>query len=215
MKNSKPKSVIPFIKVILNIMWYMGIIVTIIFLLISILFYTGVFKDDNKGKFKFTVEDISSILIMDCKTKDVIKSKDPAFTDAIINPVDSLTFNTNDPHFILFFIFLALTYFTINFLILFHLRKIFSELPANSPFTYQNYKSIRFIAFLTIVSACGLQILKTVVSFFLSAKYAIEVKLNIGTPSILTFLILGLIILAISEIFNHGIKLKEEQDLTV
>ncbi len=214
MKNSKTNSVIPIIKSILNLAWYGGFILVGILLIISIFYSIGDFNID--GKTKITIKDLPSSFSGNGGNNNLLKSLDPAFTDAMINQdINSLTFNTSDIYFKLFLTFSLLISITIVYLILYHLRKIFSGLPINSPFTYQNYKSIRSIAFLIINFVLVEWILKLSMSFILETKYDLKTKLNIELTSAITYILLGLIIFAIAEIFNQGIKLKEEQDLTI
>ena len=102
------------------------------------------------------------------------------------------------------------------FVVLILLRRIFTTMMVGTPFLPENVRRIRWLGWIVIVAAVveqiikvglGLLVLDNVTSTGLDIDYRFD--LNLAT------LFLGLIILALSEVFRHGMNLQAESDLTV
>jgi hypothetical protein len=104
-----------------------------------------------------------------------------------------------------YFFLLAFFYFTGIFaLSLVHeIRKIFKNINKRNPFIIDNVKSLKSMA---------------LASFIIAIAYVVKV---IFFPSILTiimtmvFVIAGLFLLILSEVFHQAVIVKEENDLTI
>jgi hypothetical protein len=87
--------------------------------------------------------------------------------------------------------------------LVYEIRKIFKNLNKRNPFILDNVKSLERMAF---------------ESFIISGAYGVKIILY---PSILTiimamvFIILGLFLVILSEVFHQAVIVKEENDLTI
>lgn len=102
------------------------------------------------------------------------------------------------------------------FVVLILLRRIFTTMMVGTPFLPENVLRIRWLGWIVIVAAVveqiikvglGLLVLDNVTSTGLDIDYRFDLNL--------AALFLGLIILALSEVFRHGMNLQAESDLTV
>lgn len=102
------------------------------------------------------------------------------------------------------------------FVVLILLRRIFTTMMVGTPFLPENVLRIRWLGWIVIVAAIveqfikvglGLLVLNNVDSTGLDIDYRFDLNL--------AALFLGLIILALSEVFRHGMNLQAESDLTV
>lgn len=116
--------------------------------------------------------------------------------------VFDLITNTFDENY---YFLLGFFYFTGIFAIIlvYEMRKIFKNLNKGNPFIIENVKSLKSMA---------------KASFIISVSYVVKIFFY---PSILTiimamvFLILGLFLLILAEVFHQAVIVKEENDLTI
>ncbi|NLL06505.1 MAG: DUF2975 domain-containing protein [Clostridiaceae bacterium] len=87
--------------------------------------------------------------------------------------------------------------------LVYEIRKIFKNLNKRNPFIIDNVKSLKSMSFS---------------SFVISAAYGVKI---VFYPSILTitlamvFVILGLFLIVLAEVFHQAVIVKEENDLTI
>ncbi len=87
--------------------------------------------------------------------------------------------------------------------LVYEVRKVFKNLNKRNPFIIDNVKSLKSMAFS---------------SFVISVAYGVKI---IFYPSILTiilamvFIILGLFLIVLAEVFHQAVIVKEENDLTI
>ncbi len=104
-----------------------------------------------------------------------------------------------------YYFLLAFLYLTGIFALklVYEIRKVFKNLNKRNPFIIDNVKSLKSMAFS---------------SFIIAAAYGVKV---IFYPSILTiilamvFIILGLFLIVLAEVFHQAVIVKEENDLTI
>ncbi|MEW6195361.1 MAG: DUF2975 domain-containing protein [Bacteroidota bacterium] len=102
--------------------------------------------------------------------------------------------------------------------IVFLIRKIIGTIHSGNPFTIVNGKRIRIISLLIIFIPLFIALLRYVIKLNLPANLAIngmKITMHAFQFDFVSTLTLGLIIMAIGEIFVAGAKLKEENELTV
>jgi hypothetical protein len=96
------------------------------------------------------------------------------------------------------------------------LRRIFSALRTGSPFTAGNARLIRAIGLVTIGGSVLSALVALLVGYLVTRAIAIpglEPGIRAGSP--MSGVFLGLVILALAEVFRRGAKLQEDQDLTI
>jgi hypothetical protein len=134
--------------------------------------------------------------------------------------VFSFTEGFNAPEAGTLFIFqfaLVIPLLAIGLLIIFHLRKIFTTIAGGDPFSMQNSKRIRVIGW----SVVAVSVLKALLSFFLGLYFSTLIDLPgltlIANMRLEDFggVFVGVIILILAEVFQHGARLQEESNLTV
>lgn len=117
---------------------------------------------------------------------------------------------------LLVFQFSVIFYWLAGLLVLYQLRGIFATLAAGTPFSGDNVRRIRIIGMAVIAGS----LLKTVVYTMIGLHIAdlvqvpgLEVQGRIELD--LGGIFLGMVVLVLAEVFRHGARLQEEQDLTV
>lgn len=95
-------------------------------------------------------------------------------------------------------------------------RKILMEDPAKSPFTAGNARRVR-IAGIAVICAGVAKALRDLAFAHFVAKNVRIPGTQVGYVSDLglSTAFLGIMILAVAEVMSHGVKLQEDQDLTV
>ncbi len=110
------------------------------------------------------------------------------------------------------------------FFILFVLRRFVLSLKVNSVFTIDNVKRLRIVGILILFISPFQLVLKFIERLWLDNYLALELPAKLirhfgyirGIDSELwTWMISGLLILVIAEVFRQGLIMKEEQDLTI
>lgn len=103
-------------------------------------------------------------------------------------------------------------------IIVFLIRKIIGTIHMGNPFTKENGKRIRMISLLIIFMPVWITLLRYVVKLNLPEGLTIngmEISMHAFRFDFISVLTIGLIVLAIGEVFVAGAKLKEESELTV
>lgn len=101
-------------------------------------------------------------------------------------------------------------------LIIYQLRKIFKNISSENYFANNSSKLISNIGLLIIFGSLFQSILS-----YLGSKYIVEnikvngISLSTDTDFNLSIFLIGFIVLALSQVFRFGTKLKDEQDLTI
>ena len=150
------------------------------------------------GTIQFSDSTISKIAIVSTKGKIVFLSTVP-FKIWIFNVIS---------------IFVI---FTLTLYIFYHLRNIFKTLKEENPFTRKNGTRLRAIGIATIIASVfwkkiySLLLISMVNGEILTEGFEISSHSNLNFQVIL----LGLIIIVISEVFRVGAEMKEEQELTI
>lgn len=102
--------------------------------------------------------------------------------------------------------------------IVFMIRKIIGTIHKGNPFTVKNGNRIRIISLLIIFVPLFVALLRYIIKVNLPDDLAINgmgIAMHAFRFDFMTTLTLGLIVMAIGEVFVAGAKLKQENDLTV
>ncbi len=99
------------------------------------------------------------------------------------------------------------------------LKNFVRSVKTDSPFIAQNVKRLRIIGVLLLLVEPIQWLLAKLMWFFIDQNFLLyperKSTISISTVIFSHWLLGGLLILLIAQIFNYGIKIKEEQDLTV
>jgi hypothetical protein len=107
--------------------------------------------------------------------------------------------------------------YALTLYIIYHLRKFFQTLKNENPFTRKNGTRLRAIGITTIIASIfWKKIYSLLISSLVSGKISIEgIKIISNSNFDFQVILLGLIIIVISEVFRLGSEMKEEQELTI
>jgi len=112
---------------------------------------------------------------------------------------------------------LVIPLLAIGLLIIFHLRKIFATIAGGDPFSMENSKRIRLIGWAVIAAS----VLKALLSFLIGLYFSTLINLPGLTLTAnmrledFSGVFVGVIILILAEVFQHGARLQEESNLIV
>ncbi len=191
-KTSK-KSAALFIEKLLRLAWYLGIVSGV--LLIGGQIYLMLASPGWLGE----------TMKLQIETSGLVFS----FTEGFSAPEAGTLF--------IFQFTLVIPLLAMGLLIVFHLRKIFSTIAGGDPFSMENSKRIRVIGW-TVIAA---SVLKALLSFFLGLYFSTLVDLPglvlTANLRLTDFggVFVGITILILAEVFQHGARLQEESNLTV
>lgn len=205
----KQKNIIGFIRVILNVMWYLGAIAGVIVIIAFII--VGMSVDVPPGqKINITYQTFSrSVLDISMKAADTKNTKMKISPGAISFGVDK-NFFVKSKFFMVPMLILFLT-------IVYLLRGIFNDLHAKkSPFIKKNCLRVRWVGICIIIGAFVLAFLDFVVGKYIVENIEVaNINFYYGFNLRFDMIFLGLIILVLSEIFRYGHQLQQEQELTI
>jgi hypothetical protein len=107
--------------------------------------------------------------------------------------------------------------YALTFYILYLLRKFFQTLKEDNPFTRKNGTRLRAMGITVIIaSVFWTKIYSLLLTLMVKGKISIEgIKIRSNSHFDFQVILLGLIIIVISEVFRLGSEMKEEQELTI
>ena len=198
------------IKSVINVLWVLqwvvvfSIIVYVSFLILNVDFFN---LDVLKG-FKIHFSKIYFLQPILIEGKEHIVK--------LTNGEGRLHIENFDQNFIYMRIFAAFIDSFLYLLILFYIRKIFTNLTANQYFIAENGVLIRKIGFTIIALAILPAILHYLTDTMVANSIQIEgVILKNEFDLDLQTILLGILIFVISSVFLRGIELKKDQELTI
>jgi len=107
------------------------------------------------------------------------------------------------------------------FVVLLLLRRIFGTMAGGTPFVRENILRIRWIGWLMIIFGVLSQVVRWGLVLFVHGNVAatgLDVSLQIDQSLVqpdMTMVFMGLVVLALAEVFRHGVQLQTDSDLTV
>ncbi|MEW5784574.1 MAG: DUF2975 domain-containing protein [Bacillota bacterium] len=192
MKYLGTKSASSFLRLVLNLAWYLGIAVTVL-LAMSQLYY-----------FLIAPHSLSGPIMLQFETPGLVFR----FTEGLTEP-------NSETLFVLQFT-LVMPLLAIGLLVIYQLRKIFATLVDETPFTSNNVRRIRFSGAAVIAGTLLKALLNTLIGVYFSKVVHLPgLELNYNYKIDFIGIFLGLVILILAEVFRQGARLQEDQDLTV
>ncbi len=107
------------------------------------------------------------------------------------------------------------------FVVLWLLRRIFGTMVGGTPFVWANVHRIRWIGWLMVILGVLSQVVRWGLVWFVHRNVVatgLDLSLHIDQSLVqpdATAIFLGLVVLALAEVFRHGAQLQTESDLTV
>jgi hypothetical protein len=158
------------------------------------------------------------------KTDVIPKSEGVTNSQMVINEL-KLTFDSTSKSTKLFLFSLALIQFSYVFIILLLLRKFIHSLKHNDTFTLSNVRYLTAIGIMLLLIEplywLGRLVVRTWIEnnftiTFIESSAASKIGFSLGSGSFLSnWIAAGLLVLVIAEVFKQGLRIKEENDLTV
>ena len=207
MRNYK---ILSFTKIFLTIYWYLQLLFVLAIVVIGLfLLFDVQFIDLNYLKgFKINFSKISFAEPLIYNGVD--------YNFSLTNGEGRLHIEDLDQKFIYLRMFAALVDALLYLVIIYFLRKVFSNLTGNRYFIAENGRFIKYIAIAILLLA----IIPDTIYHFTDRWIAnvIEQKdiiMTVGFSFDFQTILLGLLVFVISIIFLRGIELKEDQELTI
>ena len=209
MKAIGSSSLSSVLKVTLDVLWYLALVVIVIGLGIGV--FSLVTKGNVAGQLTLPVvleidEDIYSIRAEGADTG-------AAELDCV---TAHMRFPSPGTRFLLFLgIFIAVSS-AVVLIVLYQLRRIFATLAAGSPFVPANAARIRFIGWVVIVGELAEEALQALGQRIVMTSFeTVGVTFRWDIDFNFTTIFWGFVLLVLAEIFRLGVKMREEQELTV
>lgn len=204
MDNAKSK--LTRVSYFINVFWYLEILGFITFI--------GTFLTSAIVRKQFVV-----MLPIDFSQYNVrhIKSLNDTFDNARLDSYSGvMVFHVQSSlENVLFMSFIYILLFSVILAITYHLKRIFENFKHNHHFTKINIKRLRVIAIIIIIAPIIQYILSLIVNQMLFSNLKLGPFLQLSPSLSIGFLITGLFLLLIIEIFKIGLDLEEENKLTV
>jgi Protein of unknown function (DUF2975) len=205
MKSLQTKSLSKMLSIILNIIWWIewigsGILITVILI-------TWFLGKNILLNFPLTFSSVTF------KTVPSVNKGIPAGVINVMNGNFYLSVDNNWQN-ILMLLAASIAICTVFIVITHQLKLIFRSLINNQPFSEPNVVRIRNIGIVLIVFSF-LQFLSNIIlnRLLLSHFNWEEIKLTYSFK--ISYLLTGVILIIVAEIFNEGVSLKEETNLTI
>ena len=143
-------------------------------------------------------------------------SSDEWGTATILTSEGLARFEQRDPSLVVLFMTAVVVASVPWLIVLIQLRKIFQTMAAGDPFADQNAPRIRWIGILVIVFGVLTQLIQWTATWLaMNTLDASGLHLETRISPDLTIVFVGLVIIALAEVFRHGSRLQTESDLTV
>lgn len=202
----KAKSKLTRASYFINAIWYLEILGFITFI--------GIFLTSAIVRKQFVV-----MLPVDFSQYNVrqMKSLNDTFENARLDSYSGvMVFHVQSSvQNVLFMAFIYMLLFSVILAITYHLKGIFENFKHNHHFTKMNIRRLRIIAIIIIIAPIIQYILSLIVNHVLFINLKLGPFLQLSPSLGIGFLITGLFLLLIIEIFKIGMDLEEENKLTV
>jgi hypothetical protein len=179
----------------------------------------------HNGNFSIGVRPLKEYVI----DKEPVVSKSEAVTEpSVVAKEVTIKFKTTSNLIMSFLAALSVFGYGYLFSIIFILRRFVHSLDKQNPFIIQNVKRLQVIGFLLLL----IEPLRWIARYFLTQlldnyfihtfhrgfveRFGYSIGFNLASVGyISSWITVGLIVLVIAEVFRQGLKMKEEQDLTI
>lgn len=203
------------ISLLTNITYYFTLIGLVGILVLNILSYTDVLypKGDNKSEVSINIP-----LAVELNEVGVYKT-DAGLSELILSSDDSkFTFKNPPKNIVRVSVLFLLISLLIMFYLIFIFRKLISNVKKNHIFVTENSKFFKKLGVGTLV-LWGVEFITSFIFsllvgnsiYFDTVQFEAKIDLKID----FTLIIFSLFLIVLSHIFNQGIRLQEEKDLTI
>lgn len=218
MKTAQNSWITTVIKRILEI----ALVVIFLFGLISIVgFIAGMIAPENESANQFIMGQIYKLDFPGFENNLEITATDPAIFNTSITLCGNVFYKTANRWFLFFFWTFYLTCLFFSLMIILHLLRFLETLKEGSPFIVENVRRIKYIGW-SIIAFTLLRIIMLTGAILYMHN---EIHITNGSLSLpfgevveslhLEIAFVGFVILIIAQIFQEGVKMKNEQELTV
>jgi Protein of unknown function (DUF2975) len=209
MKRSRPSPILSFLKVVLDVTWYLmaiGLALGVCLLLLSAFNHEpGSMQLGIPVSFESDLQ-ASSVASPSVRI-DGVRIKDARGTLNI--PIEG-------GEFLFANVAILITLMTFGLFVFTQLRAVFRTLRAGQPFVSANVRRIRWIGVAVIVGELAWSGIVLFENRYAATHFtAAGIRFNTMPAVNAVAIIYGLIILAIAEVFREGTRLEEDQSLTV
>ncbi len=206
MKSLGNKSLSNILSIILNILWWMewigsGILITVILI-------TSFLGKNISLNFPLTFSSVTF------KTLPSISKEVP---NGVLNVMNGNFYVpvTNNWQNILLFLVGSIVMCTVLIVITYQLKKIFSSLRNNQPFDELNVLRIRNIGIVLIGFSLLQFLANIIVTRYSMYHFTWDKELSLTYTFNASYLVTGVLLIIVAEIFKEGVSLKEETNLTI
>jgi hypothetical protein len=207
MRTLGRKSVSSIVKVVLDIAWYLTIVLGIL-LTLDVLVGLG---GRSPGRLDLAVQ-----FELDPAAYSIESEALSVESATIRQASGKLVFGSANGSLLIAYFGLVIVWLGAALLIIHQLRSVFRTLVAGQPFVRANAKSIRLIGAVVIAMEIARFFLLLAQSAFLRGSFTFEgLTLSVVPRPNLGAILFGLVVLVIAEVFRQGSELREEQELTV
>jgi len=152
----------------------------------------------------------SNFAIFNKKTKEEVEYE--VCSSSVVLPIEK----DNESCVHLLFSFFGILIILYSFLIFYLIKKVLDSVKHGSPFININVLRLRRIALLTLALPPGILLLEVVLYYSIISNYIIiDSMISPNFNFNLGLFIGGILLLFISETFKQGIRIREEQELTI
>ncbi len=221
MSEAKPSRISRFLSFVVGALWYLIIFCTIVVLIFWLTVMLGWVPAQGKIVYSLPIN-VEYRESTDVSASQTGKQLSPFAVIGHSDVIIAERFTKTKVSF--FMVSIVLPFLIIVLLIVYQLRLFLGSVKQGRPFDRENPKRIRRIGYLVFV----LGPLTGIWNWVMSMKYMHQISLpgtslaiNKGSKLLVNIetdqhlILLGLLILLIAQIFDEGVKMQEEQDLTV
>lgn len=217
--NKLKKSIIT--TVIKRILEVALVLIFLIGLLSVIGFIASMIAPENEITNQFNMGQLYTLDFPEFEKGLEITSTDPAIFNESVELYGVVFFKTANRWFLLFFWMFYLVCWFLTLMIVVHLLRFLETLKDGSPFIRENVLRMKYIGW-SVIAFTILRIIMLAGALYYMHS---EVHVNGGSLALpagevaeglhLELTLAGFIILIIAQIFDEGVKIKQEQELTV
>ena len=206
MKSLQNKSLSKILSIILNVIWWIEWIGSGV--LITVILASAFFKQSISLNFPLAFSSVTF------KTVPSVNKNLPPGVINVMNgnfylPVD------NNWQNILLLLAASIAICSVFIIITYQLKLLFLSLSNNQPFDALNVVRIRNTGIGLIVLSLLLFISNIIINQFLQSHFIWDKGISLTFTFNISYLVAGIILIIVAEIFNEGVTLKEETNLTI
>ena len=206
MKSLQSKSLTKILSIILNVIWWIECIGSGV--LVTVILVSAFLKQNISLNFPLAFSSVTF------KTVPSVSMNMPPGVIRVMNgnfymPVDNNWSN------ILVLLAAGIALCSVCILITYQLKLLFSSLGNNQPFDALNVVRIRNAGFGLIVLSLLLSFSGIIINQFLRSHFTLDEGISLTYKFNISYLVAGIVFIIVAEVFNEGVTLKEESNLTI